>query len=96
MISYQNPPADRGDSVPNAARLLRLPQVLQFLPISRSAWWAGVKDGRYPEPVRIGSRSVAWRFDDVQALIKSFDDPANKSVGRNFREAPDLKDRVAK
>ena len=27
---------------------LRLKQVLQFIPISKSQWWAGVKEGRFP------------------------------------------------
>lgn len=29
---------------------LRLPQVLAIIPISKSAWWQGCKDGRYPNP----------------------------------------------
>jgi predicted DNA-binding transcriptional regulator AlpA len=50
-------------------RLLRLPQVLQQFPISRSAWWLGVKEGRYPKPVRISARAVAWRESEVIDLI---------------------------
>jgi len=62
-------PLEREDNEPSTTRLLRLPQVLRYFPVSRSAWWAGIKAGRYPAPIRIGPRCVAWRLDDVQALI---------------------------
>lgn len=48
---------------------LREKQVLQFIPISRSAWWNGVKEGRYPAPVKLGPRTSAWRVEDIRALI---------------------------
>ena len=38
------------------------------LPISRSAWWLGVKEGRFPQPVKLGPRTTAWRWRDVYAL----------------------------
>lgn len=51
--------------------LLRLPQVLALIPVSRSAWWAGCKSGRYPNPVKLGPRTTAWRASDIAALWKS-------------------------
>jgi predicted DNA-binding transcriptional regulator AlpA len=48
--------------------LLRLPEVLAIFPISKSAWWAGCKSGRYPRPVKIGARTSAWRGSDIIAL----------------------------
>jgi prophage regulatory protein len=51
--------------------MLRLPQVLALFPVSRASWYAGVKDRRYPAPVKLGSRSVAWRRSDVERLIAS-------------------------
>ena len=51
---------------------VRLPQILAVFPVSRSTWWAGVKSGRYPQPVRtLGLRITAWRVEDIRALIKS-------------------------
>lgn len=50
---------------------LRLPQVLAIFPVSRSSWWQGVKDRRYPQPVRLGPRTVAWRCVDILALIEA-------------------------
>lgn len=51
---------------------VRLPQILAVIPVSRSTWWAGVKSGRYPQPVRtLGTRITAWRVEDIRALIKN-------------------------
>lgn len=56
-------------NIPNNA-LLRLPQVLALIPVSRSAWWAGCKSGRYPKPVKLGPRTTAWRASDIAALLE--------------------------
>ena len=49
--------------------LMRLPAVLEVVPLSRSGWLAGVKAGKFPAPVRLSERVVAWRASDIQALI---------------------------
>jgi prophage regulatory protein len=58
---------------------LRLPQIIgdakadppipALIPICRSAWWNGVKSGRYPKSVKLGPRTTAWRVEDIRALI---------------------------
>lgn len=48
---------------------LKLPDVLKLIPLSRTTWYQGIKDGVYPAPVKIGKRAVAWRRDDILALI---------------------------
>jgi predicted DNA-binding transcriptional regulator AlpA len=53
------------------AALWRLPTVLTHVPVSRSGWWAGIKAGRYPAPVRLSPRCVAWRSEDIRSLIAS-------------------------
>ena len=40
------------------------------LPISKSSWWAGVKTGRFPQPVKLGPRTTAWRASDIAELIE--------------------------
>ena len=54
--------------------LLRLPQVLVLIPVSRSTWWAGCKSGRYPKPVKLGPRMTAWRAEDIAALLEKLAD----------------------
>ena len=40
------------------------------IPVSKSTWWAGVKSGRYPKPVKLGPRITAWRVEDIRGLIE--------------------------
>jgi|TARA_R110000803_G_C11719163_1_gene287986 prophage regulatory protein len=39
------------------------------IPISKSTWWAGVKDGRFPKPLKLGARVTVWRAEDIRDLI---------------------------
>ena len=67
------------DQLPSKA-LLRLKQIIgdpdakppipPIVPIGKSSWWAGVRSGRYPAPVKLGPRTTAWRVSDVLALIE--------------------------
>lgn len=50
--------------------LLRLPQVLKIVPISKSAWWQGCKDGRYPKPIKLGPRTTVWTASDIVAFMR--------------------------
>lgn len=51
-------------------RLLRIKEVLALIPVSKSTWWAGVKSGRYPKPIRhLGPRITAWKESDIKAVI---------------------------
>ncbi len=52
-----------------AEKLIRLHGVLDRVPVSRSGWLQGVKDGRYPAPVRLSPRRVAWRESDINEFI---------------------------
>lgn len=58
---------------------LRLPQIIgdpnerppipAIIPVGKSSWWQGVKDGRFPKPVKLGPKTTAWRVEDIRALI---------------------------
>jgi predicted DNA-binding transcriptional regulator AlpA len=62
-MPYPTIPATRG--------FFRLPQVLSLYPVSKSTWWKGVAEGRYPKPVKLGERATAWRAEDILALIEA-------------------------
>ncbi len=48
-----------------------VPATPALIPVSKSTWWAGVKSGRYPQPVRtLGVRITAWRVEDIRNLIQ--------------------------
>ena len=51
---------------------LRLPQVLEIFPISRSSWWQGCKNGKYPKPIKLGPRTTVWRKDEIEKLAEKF------------------------
>ena len=40
------------------------------IPVGRSTWWAGVKSGRFPKPIKLGPRTPAWRVEDIRSLIE--------------------------
>ncbi len=44
--------------------------IAAIFPVSKSTWWAGVKSGRYPQPVKLSERCTAWCVEDIRALIE--------------------------
>lgn len=54
-----------------ATGLVRLPQILAVIPICKSSWWAGVRAGKYPSPVRPSpfGRVTVWRAEDIHRLL---------------------------
>jgi prophage regulatory protein len=57
---------------------LKLPQIIgnkktntpAILPVGRTTFLNGVKSGKYPKPVKLGERSVAWRVADIKDLLE--------------------------
>jgi prophage regulatory protein len=45
------------------------PPIPPVIPVGKSTWWAGVKNGRYPQPIKLGPRTTAWGVDSIRALI---------------------------
>ena len=52
-------------------RLIRMKEILQITGLGRSTVYLYISQQRFPNPVKIGYRSVAWREDDVQEWINS-------------------------
>jgi len=50
-------------------RLMRLQEVLRIIPVSKASWYNGMRDGKYPKPVKLSVRSVAWKSADIEDLI---------------------------
>jgi len=49
---------------------VRLPQILSVIPIGKSTWWAGIKTGKYPSPIKLGANTTVWRAEDIHSLIE--------------------------
>lgn len=52
-----------------ATGLVRLPTILNIIPVGKTTWFKGMKSGRFPKPVKIG-RMSAWRVEDIRELIE--------------------------
>jgi len=71
MTKASKSPAAPGAFALPAEGFVRIREVLAVFPVSVSIWWAGIRSGQYPKPYRIGKRAVAWRVEDIRALIDS-------------------------
>ena len=45
------------------------PPIPPLIPVSRSTWWVGVKNGRFPKAVKLGPNTTVWRVEDILELI---------------------------
>ena len=48
---------------------LRQPQVLAFVPISKSTLWRRIQARTFPEPVKLSERVTVWRAEDIRRWI---------------------------
>lgn len=59
------------DDVDPPSLFLRLPAVMKLTGLGRSTIYRMVADNRFPCPVRIASRAVAWRRTDLDRWSES-------------------------
>jgi prophage regulatory protein len=50
---------------PETPPLLRMPTVMRMTGLARSTIYQMIADQRFPTPVRLGPRAVAWRRSDL-------------------------------
>jgi len=48
---------------------LRQPQVLAFVPISKSTLWRRIQARTFPGPVKLSERVTVWRAEDIRRWI---------------------------
>lgn len=48
---------------------LRQPQVLAFVPISKSTLWRRIQARTFPAPVKLSERVTVWRAEDIRRWI---------------------------
>ena len=53
-----------------STRLLRLHDVIAAIGMKRSWILQKTKDGKFPKPIKLGERAVAWRESDIIDWIK--------------------------
>lgn len=62
-------------------RLIRLTEVLDLVPFSRSHIDRLEKSGDFPRRIKLGIRSIAWRSTEISEWIAGRADHHRKEVG---------------
>jgi prophage regulatory protein len=52
-------------------KIYRLPDVMAATGLCRSAVYAQLKEGQFPEPVRIGRRAIGWKETDLVEWVNT-------------------------
>jgi prophage regulatory protein len=52
------------------SRLIRLSEVLHITGLKKSAIYKRIKEGRFPVAVRLGTKHVAWKSNEIQEWIE--------------------------
>lgn len=47
------------------------PPIPAIIPVKKSTWWAGVKNGRFPQPIKLSKGVTVWRVEDIRDYIAS-------------------------
>ena len=50
-------------------RLLRLSEVLSRTALGRSSIYRMMRDGSFPEPLKVGVRAVRWRESEIEGWL---------------------------
>ena len=53
------------------AAIIRCPDVLRLVGLSKATLYRLVRKGEFPAPVKLASRAVGWKLTDVRAWVAS-------------------------
>lgn len=53
------------------SKILRLKQVQECTGLSRSSIYALLKDGKFPQSLKLSERSIGWHEEEIQSWINS-------------------------
>ena len=65
-------PSPSRDTLP-VSGYSRLSDLLPFLPIARTTVYKWMKQGRFPQPAKLGPCVTAWRNSDIHDWLNSLD-----------------------
>ena len=55
-------------------RLIRVNSIVGkngILPISKATFWASVKSGRFPKPIKLGPNITCFKLSEIEALVEN-------------------------
>ena len=58
-------------------KILSRPEIMKLLGVSDVTLWRMTREGRFPKPIRIGTRRIGWPEEIVQAWIEERVEEAN-------------------
>ena len=70
---------------------LRIKEVLALIPVGRSTLWARVKAGTFPKPIKLGTRTTAWKAEDIREFIHKVGSPLTTTVKAGKEQTPQQK-----
>ncbi|OZA17969.1 MAG: hypothetical protein B7Y02_02020 [Rhodobacterales bacterium 17-64-5] len=70
VVAVKSKPSSPPSSTP-LPKIHRLPAVMEATGLSRSSIYAFEAQGTFPQSVRLGSRAVGWKDDDLRAWLDS-------------------------
>jgi predicted DNA-binding transcriptional regulator AlpA len=50
-------------------RLLKRPEVLATVGMTKSSWYRGVRSGKHPHPIKRSTRDAVWLMSDIQKIV---------------------------
>ena len=62
------PPSRPAPVLPDTG-FLRQPQVLAFVPFSKSTLWRRIQARTFPQPLKLSARVTVWRAEDIRGWI---------------------------
>lgn len=74
----------------NCPKIIRRPEVLELLKISRSNLYQKIDQGLWPAPIQLGARAVAWLSTENEQIL------AAMISGKNQDEIKELVKRLIK
>lgn len=65
--------------------LIKIRTVLQMVALSRTAVYAGMKEGTFPQQKQVGLRSVAWLRSEIEKWIATRPGKKNLTPAQELR-----------
>ena len=64
----------------NRKYILRMPQVLEQVNLSRATVYKMIGRSEFPKPVKIGQRSVGWPMEEINFWLQSRPHPPPRGI----------------
>lgn len=61
--------------------VVRLPAIINMTGMSKPTIYAWIKEGKFPRPIKIGTRSVAWIAEEVNEWIRERINARDEQIG---------------